>query len=53
MKLKNLLMKVLFVAFGLFVGQSVWADKIGATDKGWPDAGSYKRYPLSANKTLT
>ena len=46
-------MKALFVAFGLCVGQSVWADKIGATDKGWPDAGSYKRYPLSANKTLT
>ena len=46
-------MKALFVAFGLCVGQSVWADEIGATDKGWPDAGSYKRYPLSANKTLT
>ena len=53
MKLKNLLMKVLFVAFGLCVGQSVWAETIGATNKGWPDAGSYKKYPLSANKTLT
>ena len=53
MKLKNLLMKALFVAFGLCVGQSVWAETIGATDKGWADAGSYKKYPLSANKTLT
>ena len=55
MKLKNLLMKALFVAFGLCVGQSVWADKtIGATSKGWDnDDCCTTAYTLQSGKTLT
>lgn len=54
MKLKHLLMKTLFVAAGLCAGQSVWADEIGATDKGWDnDECCTTAYPLQSGKTLT
>lgn len=48
-------MKALFVAFGLCVGQSVWADKtIGATSKGWDnDDCCTTAYTLQSGKTLT
>ena len=56
MKLKHLLMKTLFVAAGLCVGQSVWgADKvIGSTSKGWDnDDCCTTAYTLQSGKTLT
>jgi hypothetical protein len=55
MKLKNLLMKVLFVAFGLCVGQSVWADEttVGNADNSstWFTAFS-SDYTLADNQKL-
>ena len=45
--------KSLLAAALLCVGQNAWAETIGNTGNGWPDAGSYKSYLLSANKTLT
>lgn len=51
---KQLLMKTFLVAVCMLVGANAWADvTIGATSKGWADAGSYKGYLVSANKTLT
>ena len=55
MKLKHLLMKTLFVAAGLCVGQSVWADEttVGATDNSsaWFTAFS-NDYTLADNQKL-
>ena len=55
MKLKNLLMKALFVAFGLCVGQSVWADEttVGNADNtsNWWSAFS-NDYTLADNQKL-
>lgn len=60
MKLKNLLMKALFVAFGLCVGQSVWADTsvVGAVDnsdsKYYEDGeGHSKRYSVANNQKIS
>jgi hypothetical protein len=53
MKLKHLLMKTLFVAAGLCVGQSVWGENttIGNVDQGWSD--NKVEFTLPANKTLS
>ena len=47
--------KLLFLltALMLLTTGNAWGETIGATDKGWGDKDSYKRYLLSANKTLT
>lgn len=50
MKQKLLL---LLTALMLLVTGNAWGETIGATDKGWGESGAYKRYLLSANKTLT
>ncbi len=54
--MKHYLLKSLLVLFGgFFMTAAAWADTtIGATDKGWADAGSYtSAYTIPSNKTLT
>lgn len=53
--MKQLLRKALLVLLGgVFMSTAAWADPtIGATNKGWADAGSYTGITIPSNKTLT
>lgn len=53
--MKQIFRKTLLALIGGVMCNAAWADEtIGATDKGWADAGSYSSaYTISSNKTLT
>lgn len=53
--MKQIFRKAILALIGGVMCNAAWADEtIGATDKGWADAGSYSSaYTISSNKTLT
>ena len=53
--MKQIFRKAFLALIGGVMCNAAWADEtIGATDKGWADAGSYSSaYTISSNKTLT